>query len=210
MRGFLAAEFVRNDIRSSRISYRHSRSSERDERERENGSLTGVGRNTRNARISREKSRQMLKFARRKQEGQRRRRRRRRRPRSLSFKRSGGETLIAASNITGEVRTWAPFHSALQLREAERRREEGATQRGYLSWKRELKRLRCSPSSPLRSGIFARKEVAAQRSNTAPLPPELFSWKDSILAVLVQIRDVLLLIWAHFQRKERILTRLQK
>ena len=135
-------------MRPSRISYRHSRSSERDERERENGSLTGVGRNTRNARISREKSRQMLKFARRKQEGQRRRRRRRRRPRSLSFKRSGGETLIAASNITGEVRTWAPFHSALQLREAERRREEGATQRGYLSWKRELKRLRCSPSSP--------------------------------------------------------------
>ena len=173
MRGFLGAEFVRNDIRSSRISYRHSRSSERDERERENGSLAGVGRNTRNARISREKSRQMLKFARRKQEGQRRR------PRSLSFKRSGGETLIAASNITGEVRTWAPFHSALHLREAERRREGRSDSARLLIVEARVKEITLFTFVSAPFGVFLQgRKWRLSEAIQLPLPPELFSWKD--------------------------------
>ena len=187
-------------MRPSRISYRHLRSSERGERERENGSLTGVGRNTQNARISREKSRQMLKFARRKQEGQRRR------PRSLSFKRSGGETLIAASNITGEVRTWAPFHSALHLREAERRREEGAR---LLIVEARVKEITLFTFVSVRGFLQGRKWRLSEAIQL-PLPPELFSWKDSIFWQTSRRFVMFFYNLGPFPAKRTIFDRLQK
>ena len=115
------------------------------------------------------------------------------------------------------MRTWARFHSALpsfvRVREAEGRSERARPRLPIVEARvKEITFV----FTFVRSGIFARKEVAAQRIREAiqlPLPPEFFSWINSILADPAPIRDVLLLIWAHFQRKEHyysIFDRLQK